>query len=328
MANASALSSDDQMNATKINGGPPPFHTFVCQGESFVYDTSHCRFFRVDEITRQFLEACRSRSLKEAEKHLLQASEFSRETIKGVSQEVEELAKFGLFDVPDYSISAEQMERQLDQRYKGVWNKLELALSEACNLACTYSYCGTCRDMPHQGMMSETVARQAITWLFAVSGRSENVSITFFGGEPLLNKPVLRFAIEYSQRLAQLHGKKVFYSMTTNGTLLDDEVIGFIKRYNFGLMVSLDGPPEIHNAQCPTQGGNGSFDMAAADINKVAVSPSLRDCSLYHDSSGAANAGPYSVLRGLWFYADCARSHDQSSESQPGRLHRGGLHGT
>jgi uncharacterized protein len=113
------------------------------------------------------------------------------------------------------------------------------------------------------------VARQAITWLFAVSGRSETVSITFFGGEPLLNKPVLRFAIEYSQRLARLHGKNVSYSMTTNGTLLDDEVIGYIKRYNFGLMVSLDGPPAIQNSQRPTRRGEGSFDKAAEGIRKL-----------------------------------------------------------
>jgi uncharacterized protein len=123
--------------------------------------------------------------------------------------------------------------------------------------------------MPNQGLMSETVARQAITWLFAMSGRAKEVHITFFGGEPLLNKPVLRFAIEYSQKLGKLHGKKVRYSMTTNGTLLDDEVIGYIKRYNFGLMVSLDGPPEVHNAQCPFKDGSGSFDAAAAGIKKL-----------------------------------------------------------
>ena len=161
------------------------------------------------------------------------------------------------------------MEQQLEQRYTAPWTKLELALSETCNLACKYCYCSTCRDMPNQGLMSETVARQAITWLFAMSGRNKNLSITFFGGEPLLNKSTLRFAIEYSQRLAKLHDKKVFYSMTTNGTMLDDEVTGFIKRYNFGLMVSLDGPPEIHNRQCPTRDGQGSFDAAAAGIKRL-----------------------------------------------------------
>ena len=87
--------------------------------------------------------------------------------------------------------------------------------------------------------------------------------------EPLLNKPILKFAVAYSQRLAALHGKSVFYSMTTNGTLFDDEIISIIKRYNFGLMVSLDGPKEIHDAQCPTSDGRNSYDMAVAGIRKL-----------------------------------------------------------
>lgn len=251
------------------NNHPPPYHAFECLGERFVYDTSSCRFFRIDEPTHRFLDLCRTCSIEEARNILLGQDVFAAEMVKSVSHEVSVMAEHGLFDVPDYSISAEQMERELRQRYATPWNRLELALAETCNLACKYCYCSTCRDMPNQGLMSETVVRQAITWLFAMSGRSEQVSITFFGGEPLLNKPVLRFAIEYSQQLAKLHGKKVFYSMTTNGTLMDDEVIGYIKRYNFGLMVSLDGPPEIHNAQCPTQNGQDSFDMAAAGIKKL-----------------------------------------------------------
>lgn len=248
---------------------PPPYHAFECLGERFVYDTSTCRFYSIDELTHLFLDLCCTCSIDEAKRIFLDRDDFSSEAVESVANEVAIMAGHGLFDVPDYSISADRMELELRQRYATTWNKLELALAETCNLACKYCYCGTCRDMPNQGLMSETVARQAITWLFAMSGRSEQVSITFFGGEPLLNKPVFRFAIEYSQRLAKLHGKKVFYSMTTNGTLMDDEVIGYIKRYNFGLMVSLDGPPEIHNAQCPTRDGRGSFDMVAAGIKKL-----------------------------------------------------------
>ncbi len=248
---------------------PPPYQVFESLGERFLYDTSSCRFCRIDEPTHQFLDICRSRSIAEATQALLGRGIFPATTVDSVAREVAIMRDHGLFDVPDRSISPEDFERQLEQRYTMAWNKLELALSETCNLACKYCYCGTCRDMPNQGLMSEAVARQAITWLFAMSGRSEKVSITFFGGEPLLNKPVLRFAIEYSQRLAKLHGKSVYYSMTTNGTLLDDEVIGYIKRYNFGLMVSLDGPPEIHDAQCPTRDGRGSFDAAVAGIKRL-----------------------------------------------------------
>lgn len=84
-----------------------------------------------------------------------------------------------------------------------------------------------------------------------------------------MNKGVLKFAVSYSQRLARLHGKKMFYSMTTNGTLLDDEIIAIIKRHNFGLMVSLDGPKQLHDKQCPMRGGDGSYDLAVAGIRRL-----------------------------------------------------------
>lgn len=247
---------------------PPPYHVFEWLGECFVYDTSSCRFMRIDSPTLHFLELCLTHSIEDSRNVLLTGREWTETMVESVAREVNVLAEHGLFDRPDYSISTSHLEKELTQRYDATpWNKLELALAETCNLACKYCYCGTCRNLlPNQGVMSEAIARQAITWLFAVSGKSENVSITFFGGEPLLNKPVLRFVVDYSQRLAKLHGKKVFYSMTTNGTLLDDETITIIKRYNFGLMVSLDGPPEIHNAQCPTRGGEGSFEAAVAGI--------------------------------------------------------------
>lgn len=249
---------------------PPPYHTFECLGKHFLYVTAPARFLCVDEPTCRFLDLCRSGSLEEAAHKLRHDGAYPDEVVESVAREVALLVGHGLFDAPNYSIAPREFERQLQQRYTTPWNKLELALAETCNLACRYCYCGTCRDIvPNQGLMSETIARQAITWLFAMSGKSPDVSITFFGGEPLLNKSVLRFAIEYSQQLARLHGKKVFYSMTTNATLMDDEVIGHIKRHNFGLMVSLDGPPEIHNAQCPTRGGGPSFDQVTAGIKKL-----------------------------------------------------------
>ena len=246
-----------------------PYHILEVKKELFLYVTSLCQFYRIDIPTAEFLNLCLEHSFEEAKERFIKLDKYSKNIVNEVIIDVSQLVKQGLFSVPDYSISVSDMEKQLEQRYSTTWNKLELALSEACNLACKYCYCSTVRNMPQQGLMNEEIARLAITWLFAVSGKSENISITFFGGEPLLNKSVLRFAINYSQQLAKLHGKKVFYSMTTNGTLLDDEVITFIKRYNFGLMVSLDGPPEIHNRQCPTQGGDGSYDLAVKGIRKL-----------------------------------------------------------
>ena len=248
---------------------PPPYHAFEHLGEFFVYDTYNCAFFHIDEPTKIFLDLCLEMSIDDAKIAFERNPNYNDDTKINVMKEVEIMGENGLFLTPNYTVSYISMEKQLRHRYESIWNKLELSLSEGCNLACKYCYCATSRDIPEKGLMSERVAKAAVNWLFAHSGKSEMVSITLFGGEPLLNKPVLKFVVDYSQKLAKLHGKRVFYSMTTNGTLLDDEIISYIKRYNFGLMVSLDGPKELHDNQCPTQGGKGSFDSAAAGIKRL-----------------------------------------------------------
>jgi uncharacterized protein len=253
-----------------MTGAHPPYHLFKQAGLHFLYDTKARRFMIIDASTSLFLERCLSQSIDDACKSLLETHEIPKETVTSIAEEVKILAQHGLFERPDYSTPDATFERELSRRYETPWNKLELALSEGCNLACRYCYCGTCRDLlPSQGLMPEEMVRQAINWLFKMSGKSKSVSITFFGGEPLLNKPAFLLAVEYSQHLGTLHGKKVNYSMTTNGTLLDDDIIAHIKRYNFGLMVSLDGPPELHNAQCPTRSGEGSFELAEAGIRRL-----------------------------------------------------------
>lgn len=247
----------------------PPFHVLKDEERFYVYGVALGVFFAVNEPSFDLLNLCLLYPWEEAASRFERQTRWPAATRRRVFQEVRAMLDNGLGNIPDSILPEDDYERIVARRYAGPWNKIELSLSEGCNLACKYCYCATSRDMPSQGLMSEQVARQAITWLFAMSGKSEQVGITFFGGEPLLNKPVLRFSIRYSQYLARLHGKKVFYSMTTNGTLLDDEVIGYIKRYNFGLIVSLDGPKEIHDRQCPTQGGKGSYDLAVAGIKRL-----------------------------------------------------------
>ncbi len=238
-------------------------------GEYFVFDTSACRFYKIDELTYKFLKLCRSRSIMAAKKALLKGRKFFTKAINGVAKEIALLSENGLFDVPDYSISDEEIQKELDRSCSRPITGIELALAETCNLACKYCYCGTCRDMPNKGLMSEKVAHQAVDWLFKNSGNAKKVGITLFGGEPLLNKPVIYSLVEYSQRLGKQHGKTVTYSMTTNATLLDDEFLAFIKKHNIIVMVSLDGPRKIHDAQCPTHDGKGSYNLATAGAKRM-----------------------------------------------------------
>ena len=259
----------DENSKNNMNKSPLPYQVLTCLGEYFLYSTSLNQFFKIDYPTYVFFKLHLQYSFSETKRLLSEQKLFPANIVDEVSNDVSEIINKGILRIPKFSISDSEFKRQLDHRYTVPWNKLELALTEKCNLACLYCYCSTCRDIPEKGTMSTEVARKAISWLFSVCGNSETVSITFFGGEPLLNKEVLFFAVNYSQELAKRYSKKIFYSMTTNGTLLDNDIISIIKRYNFGLMVSLDGPADIHNRQCPTSTGQGSYDLATTGIKKL-----------------------------------------------------------
>ena len=177
-----------------------PFHLFEYQGCAFAYHYALGDFIAISPAAKDVLQhICEGRQTIE---------EIQDATLKEEFTKLETAGFFRPYAVPVHD--EKEVERLLERRYDAPWTKLELALSESCNLACRYCYCGTCRDrVLNHGLMSEEVARQAINWVFAVSGQAKEMSITFFGGEPLMNKSVFKFAVAYSQRLAKLHGKKM-----------------------------------------------------------------------------------------------------------------------
>ena len=155
-----------------------PFHLFEYQGCCFAYHQVIDDFIL---ISRDAYNAIHR--IAEGRQHI---DDIQNSKIR---DDIRKLADIGFFQSYETStLEGNDVERLLERRYKTPWTKLELALSEVCNLACKYCYCGTCRDqVRNQGLMSEDVARQAINWLFAESGQAKDMSITFFGGEPLMN---------------------------------------------------------------------------------------------------------------------------------------------
>ena len=146
---------------------------------------------------------------------------------------------------------------------------LVLNISHDCNLRCRYCYAGGGNYGGSREMMSPEVARQAVDFLFKESGSRKELQITFFGGEPLLNLPALKETVEYARRAGAGLGKAVEFSLTTNGTLLSDEVTDFLVAANIGVSVSMDGPPEIHDHWRPVQGGGGSYAVLYPKVKRL-----------------------------------------------------------
>ena len=136
---------------------------------------------------------------------------------------------------------------------------LSLAVSQKCNLGCTYCYAeggsfgGAAKNMPLQ------TALDAVERLFAQAAPGERVNLTFLGGEPLLNRTVIRAATEYATTKSATTGIPVGFSITTNGTLLTADDGAFFERHGFAVTISLDGVGEIHDRQRAYKNGRGSY---------------------------------------------------------------------
>lgn len=137
---------------------------------------------------------------------------------------------------------------------------LSLAIAQKCNLGCTYCYAqqgefgGAAKNMP----MAD--ALRAVELLMGAAEPGARLNLAFLGGEPLVNRKVLRAATQRAQELARGRGAKITFSITTNGTLLTEDDGRFFEENGFAVTISIDGPQEAHDALRPFKGGGGSFD--------------------------------------------------------------------
>ncbi len=141
---------------------------------------------------------------------------------------------------------------------------LVLNVTNKCNLSCTYCYeYGadklTAGAVPGRAMMLPETSRQSIDFLMRSSGTRPVVTVTFFGGETLLNFPTIQAAVDYAEQQALQHNKRVHFSLTTNATLLSDEVIRFLVAHRFGVTISIDGDQKEQDRHRRYKSGKGSF---------------------------------------------------------------------
>lgn len=141
---------------------------------------------------------------------------------------------------------------------------MSLLVTMACNLRCVYCY-----EDKTGAKMEEKTAHQAVDWLIKKSNDMKIIHIVFFGGEPLLNFPLIQSVVAYAEAETGKLGKKATFAITSNGTLLTDEINTFIKEHNFKVMISFDGTKELQDSQRPYSSGQGSYDRAVPRIKSL-----------------------------------------------------------
>ncbi len=147
-----------------------------------------------------------------------------------------------------------------------------LHIAHDCNLACKYCFAGEGEYHGKRALMSLEVGKKALDFLVANSGSRVNLEVDFFGGEPLMNWQVVKALVAYGRSLEKPHHKKFRFTLTTNGVLLDDEVMEFVNREMSNLVLSIDGRKEIHDLMRPHRGGQGSYDEILPKYQKAAAS--------------------------------------------------------
>ena len=244
------------------------FHSFEAAGQKFLYLVPSAAVFALDDCS---------------EAVICELSDGPR----GVDAVVRDLD--GRFGAAEVSVAIAELQRvravgELQARQKlpkilplkpVPLQTLVVNVTNQCNLACTYCYeYGEDKIVDTENgqqpkFMTEETARQAVEFALRESRDSRHAHITFFGGETLMNFPVLKATIAYARQRAKEVGKDIDFSLTTNATLLRPDVIEFLADERVGVTISIDGPEDLQNKFRVFHNGKGSYDVAAPKIKAL-----------------------------------------------------------
>lgn len=147
-----------------------------------------------------------------------------------------------------------------------------LHIAHDCNLACKYCFAEEGEYHGRRALMSFEVGKKALDFLVANSGNRVNLEVDFFGGEPLMNWDVVKRLVEYGRSIEKEHRKKFRFTLTTNGVLLNDDILEFVNREMGNIVLSIDGRKEVNDRMRPHRGGQGSYEEIVPKFQKAAES--------------------------------------------------------
>ena len=184
-------------------------------------------------------------------------SDITAEDIEECYAQVTALKDAGKLFAPD---TFEGMAGHLKAKTSGVVKALCLHIAHTCNLNCEYCFASQGKYHGERAMMTFEVGKRAFDWLIENSGSRRNLEVDFFGGEPLMNFDVVKQLVEYARSIEKEKGKNFRFTLTTNGVLVDDDVIDFCNREMSNVVLSLDGRKEVHDRYRVDYAGNGSWE--------------------------------------------------------------------
>lgn len=241
-------------------------HQYKSNGYNIVLDVNSGSVHVVDDIVYDIIPLYENRSVEEIEKEL--AGKYSVEDVREACEEIAQLKDAGQLYTEDI------YENYIDsfKKRQPVVKALCLHIAHDCNLACQYCFAEEGEYHGRRALMSFEVGKKALDFLVANSGSRKNLEVDFFGGEPLMNWEVVKQLVEYGRSIEEANNKKFRFTLTTNGVLLNDEILEFVNKEMGNIVLSTDGRKEVHDRMRPFRNGKGSYDLVMPKFVKVAES--------------------------------------------------------
>ena len=245
-------------------------HCYKLGGLNIVLDICSGSVHVVDEAAYDMIEMYESKSKDEIIDNLLNKyadrEDVTKEELTECYEQIEQLEEAGkLFSEDTFSDKADYLKKKTS----GVVKALCLHIAHTCNLNCSYCFASQGKYHGERSLMSEEVAKRAMDFLIENSGSRTNLEVDFFGGEPLMNFDVVKKTVEYARQREKETGKNFRFTLTTNGVLIDDDVIDFANREMSNVVLSLDGRKEVHDRFRVDYAGNGSWERIVPKFQKL-----------------------------------------------------------
>lgn len=242
-------------------------HCYKNNGYNIVLDSNSGSVHAVDEVAFEVIDKYESRSKEEIILELCaKYPEITADDVEEIFQDIEELKKEGkLFSEDKFK------DLQIDIKARPTQLKaLCLHIAHDCNMCCKYCFAGEGEYSGDRSLMSFEVGKRALDFLIEQSGSRKNLEVDFFGGEPLLNFDVVKQLVAYARSIEKEKGKNFRFTLTTNGVLLNDEVMEWANKECYNVVLSLDGRKETNDRMRRTKNDKGTYDLILPKFQKMA----------------------------------------------------------
>ena len=248
-------------------------HQYQLGGYNIVLDICSGSVHVVDEVAYDIIAMFENNSkeqiIEEISKKYAGRDDITSQDIEECFSQVVSLKESGKLFAPD---TFEPVAGHLKAKTSGVIKALCIHIAHTCNLNCSYCFASQGKYHGDRAMMSLEVGKRALDFLVENSGSRHNLEVDFFGGEPLMNFDVVKQMVEYARSIEKKYNKNFRFTLTTNGMLIDDDVIDFANREMSNVVLSLDGRKEIHDRYRVDYTGKGSWETIVPKFQKLVES--------------------------------------------------------